>query len=187
MSNFTRICDPKFIPQLNIVYFVPFLHGTVFFIGPVYSFYKNKYMLGIIALSLQQLIKDLRPFPDCIPLLYSEYGLPAEEIVIVSNTAISILFYKIYAEWMEKGPEPSLDSWKAKSKEKPKSITKKLFKIIIRIINCVAILFFIFGYPFLIYCFHLCTIKQAILSLIFSVVSTTIICILIISALKIIK
>jgi hypothetical protein len=196
MSNFTRICDPEIIPSFKIVYFVPFLHGTVLFIGPVYSFYKNKYylflttfssqMLGIIAINLQHLIKDLRPFPECTPLLYSQYGLPAEEIVIVSNTAISILFYKFYSEWMDKGLEPIVGSRKTKRK-KSKGITKKLFKIVIRVVNCVAILFFIFGYPFLIYCFKLCTIQQAVISLIFSVVSTTIICILILSAIKIIK
>lgn len=195
MSNYTEIiiCDPKIIPKFGLLCFVPFFHMTVPFIGAFFSFYKNKYflflvtfssqMLGIITINLQKLIRDPRPDPFCTPIFYSQYGLPDEAIVIVTNTAISILFYKIYANWLEVGfiKKPK------KKKKKKKSVPKKMITLVVRGINFITVLFFIFVYPFLLYCFYLCTLKQAVLSLLFSIVATTLICVLLLGALKIIK
>jgi len=161
---------------------------TVPVLGILFSFYKNKLfllfitfssqMLGIISISLQKFFKEPRPHLECTPDFYTQYGFPSNEIVVVTNTAISILMYTIYDKWKKK---------QKANKPKRKLTGKRVLKILAVIINTITVLFFSIGYPFIIYCFYLCTLRQAVLSLIFSMVSTVIFCTLAIGMLRKIK
>ncbi len=102
-KSFFVVCEPRYIPPFSFIYVIPFFHMMLSITAPLYSFYKNKYflyyamfcsqMLNIVATSFQFFFKELRPFPECTPISYTSYSMPAPEIVSVTSFATCILIY----------------------------------------------------------------------------------------------
>lgn len=157
---------------------------NITFYALLYSLYQDKYylyfmafcsqMVKTIAISLQFALTESRPFPECTPDSYTTYGMPAPEIVSVTNIATSILFYSLVYPLSY-----------SKTELKPKGKFKRVFGYLSKILNGITGMFFIIGYPFLIYAFYLCTLKQAVFSAFLGVLTGIIQCILVIGLLNI--
>jgi len=172
-----NICKPRYCPDLDLLCFIPFFHLSVLWIGILFSFVDHKYylmmitffsqMLTVISSGLQHFFKEYRPFPECTSTLLSQYAFPSSEIVTVTSTATSILLYRLFKEKLSLSIE--LDQVKKKKNRLP-----KIVRLGIKLMNLFSALFFMFVYPFLTYCFYLCTFRQAALSALFGIVTTCI-------------
>lgn len=114
-------------------------------------------LLYLVTIGLEYIFKEERPYPECIPFFYSEYGLPCRGIVFVTNVASSMLIYILF---FRKNNDVYDKKW------------KYIYRFMWKCILIVTLLFLIFAYPLIVYLFYLCSIKQLITSLIFSLLTT---------------
>jgi len=173
-----NICLPSDSGFWYFFSFVPFLLFGSYPFRIIYALYDNVLYIiyttiwlivfSITTYSLQLLFKWERPHPECVPFFCFYYGFPVEEITSPVAIVVTIIFYWNFFHKKER-----------KKKEytvKPISLGQKCFLWYGKIFNILLCIFLIFGYPFLIYMFLLCSFWQMVISIIYSVLITLLVC-----------
>ena len=62
----------------------------------LWIFHLSSVIVGYSAYLLQDFIAQPRPYPDCVSHIYSSYGLPCPEQVLIVSTCINELMYHYY-------------------------------------------------------------------------------------------
>jgi len=185
------ICFPTEDLIWKFLTFIPFLHLNVILVGFLYSFYTDKYYLisitmfsafsTVLSYGLQDIIGNVRPYLECKPFFYTRHGLPCPEIVSVTSTATSILMYTILFRevkvLMKRNPKYENGIIFVENKT---NRNRSILRYLITIVNILASVFFMFGYPLIIYLFKLCTVLQLILTTLLSICCTILFCFVII-------
>jgi len=62
----------------------------------LWIFHLSSVIVGYMAHIVQDLVAQPRPYPDCVSHIYSTYGLPCPEQVLIVSTCINELMYHYY-------------------------------------------------------------------------------------------
>lgn len=100
------ICYPFDAKWLSHLYFLHSLHYRIIYIGIIYGLCRDvavaiwisplSIIIYFLAVGLQYLIAQPRPYPSCVPFYMYNYGMPAPEIVTISSFTVGMICTLFY-------------------------------------------------------------------------------------------
>lgn len=209
-STCINVCPPDLfvkIPLLdNVLIVVPMIHIVMIPFGIVYGFYQhNIYLifakifsviLYLISFGFQFVVRWDRPYPECVPWFYTDYGFPAPEITSIVSTMTSMTIYSLIYQKLTRLECDVFDLKEAYYKKRLGRTHRRkvrrgrfttydvwtpngcsLYEMayyLFKFVNGICATVLLILYPWSIYMFGLLTGMQAFVSTVFGVIATII-------------
>ena len=166
---------------LDPILFIPY---TMTYISIFFAFYKEEksyigyitiyqYILWLFSYIVQISFQSPRPYPECSTRLMTEFGLPDSGLVILTSTAVAIIFFWV----MYRRKRETFDTYRRELLDDKKSTKiNKLLNLALSFYYMLIVLFFLFIFPFLFYFFYISSLLQVIVSMVIGIGGTFIFC-----------